>query len=178
MVQIIPKPQARTPLWADILFAFSVAVLIASPIAFAVLQNLKASSQAALSEVEQKLSETGTLEERKLETSVIDTKLRIEDFSRLLSERKIGLELFSLLESAVHQKNVFTFLSLELEHQKVKLSGTSADFRSLEEQILIFKKQEAIQEFALTQISLEKEGGVGYSVEFSLKPDFFLSPKQ
>ena len=174
MVEIIPKLEKEVPLWQNILLYFSLALLIGMLSFLFVLNKEKTKSSQNLDNLEKTLIQEKTSEERALEKNVLETKEKINNFSFLFENRKFSSFLFPFLEKNCHPEVFFSRFSLNVPEKKLTLAGKSKSFLSLEQQLFILRKENLIKEINLTELSLDKEGNVNFSLEISLSPKLFL----
>ena len=173
MIEIIPKPAQKLPLWQNILFYFSIAVLIASFLSYFVLGHFIKNSQKTLQELEGTLAREKTSSQLLLEEEVFNYQKKIADFSLLLRSHLFTSKTFGLLERNSHPKIWFFQFNLDSTKNLLVLSGEAEDFSVLGQQLLIFKKEPLIKGLDLSNISVGRKGRVAFILNFSLDPRLF-----
>ena len=173
MIEIIPKPAAKLPLWQNILFYFSIAVLIASFLSYFVLDNFIKNSQKILQELGETLAREKTGSQLLLEEEVFNYQKKIADFSQLLQSHLFTSKTLGLLERNSHPKIWFSQYNLDSTKGILALSGEAEDFSVLGQQLLIFKKEPLIKGLDLSNISVGKKGRVEFTLNLSLAPQLF-----
>jgi len=98
---------------------------------------------------------------------------KIKVFKEIFENHKISSNFFSLLESSCQQNVQLTRLNLATEDSRVSLEGKTESFQSLGEQFLIFRENEKVRDLILSNISLDREGKVNFSLTFSLLSEVF-----
>jgi len=173
MIEIIPKPAQKLPLWQNILFYFSIAVLIASFLSYFVLDNFIKNSQKILQELGETLAREKTGSQLLLEEEVFNYQKKIADFSQLLQSHLFTSKTLGLLERNSHPKIWFSQYNLDSTKGILALSGEAEDFSVLGQQLLIFKKEPFIKGLDLSTISIGRKGRVDFTLNLSLDPHLF-----
>ena len=173
MIEIIPKPAQKLPLWQNILFYFSIAVLIASFLSYFVLDNFIKNSQKILQELGETLAREKTGSQLLLEEEVFNYQKKIADFSQLLQNHLFTSKTLGLLERNSHPKIWFSQYNLDSTKGILALSGEAEDFSVLGQQLLIFKKEPLIKGLDLSNISVGRKGRVEFTLNLSLAPQLF-----
>lgn len=172
IVEIIPKPSAKSPFWLNILLYFSIALLLASVLSVFFLDQLKEKMTETMNGLENELSgKKNAL--ASLEKDVLSAQRKIDDFSQILAQRLTPLNFFSFLEGFAHPKVQFTQLVLNPGEFRAGLSGFAESFETLGQQILIFEMAGEIKDVRLSKISVGREGGADFSLNLSLDPEIF-----
>jgi len=172
-IEIIPKEAKKFPLWQNILFYFSLVLLLASLSGFFVLNYFQKKSQATLDDLRKTIEKGFTAEEKTLEKELLSYQKKIEDFSTLFLDYRLTSKLFGFFEKLIHPKVFFTDFSLDPKLNKLSLSGQTENFETLGQQILIFQKEEKIKSLDLKEIGISKEGKIEFSLDISFIPLVF-----
>ena len=172
MVDIIPKQQ-ETEL-SSIVLTIAVAVLIIAVGSFGVFFLLKERSEGKLEEATASLIEGKSSEQVRLESEILQTKTKLEDFSVLAIEKKNIAPFFAFVEENAHPGVVFSQLALNPRENKAVLDGEIQSFRNLQEQINLFR-EEGSGEVALTSISLGEAGQVRFVLSILFSQSFFTT---
>lgn len=173
-IEIIPKKvETKLPTLLNILFYLALILLIISLLSSLALFLFQKNSKKVLQNIEEKLAEKGTPEERALEGKIILYQKKINDFSDLLNSHQSNLKFLTVLESLTHPKIFFSKVDLKIREGKVILAGTAENFEVLGQQFLIFKKENFIKDVSLTKVSISKEGKIDFNLELSLEPEKF-----
>lgn len=170
MVDIIPKPIKKLPQWQNILFYFVVVSPLAAILTYALLFYLENKSLSELQNIEEQIAKVGTSEEKILEREILDDKKKISDFSTLLSSRQKSLNFFEFLEKTVHPKAWFSGLELYPQTSKATIAGKAEDFKVLDQQLLILRAEDLIENIALSELSIAKDGETQFILELSFDP--------
>jgi hypothetical protein len=172
-IEIIPKPPVKAPSWQNILFYFSIALLITSVFSYFGLDYLLKKNKIVYQELEEALAREKTAEETALENRVFGYQKRINDFSKLINKHLYASKVFPLLESVCHPKVWFSDFDFSLKDYMVVVSGEAESFSALGQQLMIFEKEPLIKETNLSQLSLGAEGGITFTINLSLSPGAF-----
>ena len=173
MIGIIPKKPKKAPGWQNFASYFSCALFIVVILSYIALFYFEGKAFALLQDLEEKIAQVATKEDIVTEGQVLAAKKRINDFSKLLQDHKRASNFFTFLEENCHPKVWLTEVELNPGEAKALVSGKTADFKTLGQQILIFQGQEQIQSVDLTNLSISKKGETEFSFYLYLKPQIF-----
>jgi len=173
MVEIIPKPLAKTPKWQKLLPYFAIAILIITILGYFILNNSLEKSRQTLKDLEDTLVKLKTPEKESLEKEILNYQKKIKDFSILIEQHLIVSNFFNLLEKITHPRIWFSDFELKPREAQVSLSGEAGSFLALGQQILIFKGEKKIQEIKLDNVSLDEKGKIKFDLSLSLSPEVF-----
>lgn len=172
MVEIIPK-QFTKPLFSPPFFLFvSVLLFLGMLFGLFLIKQTQSANREVLKSLEERLHEEQTLQEETFQTEVESSKKKIEDFRFLMKLRKDFLPYFQFLEETTHPQVVFTDFDGSVDENTIKLSGIVTDFRSLEQQRLIWKTRKEITGIVFSELVLEKTGEKSFDVALSFVPEF------
>ena len=135
--------------------------------------QLQGRAQKELERVQGVLAQGKTSEEMRLEQSVFRYRDKFNDFAQLAAARTDARPVFKFLEQYTHAQVVFTTMSLEPKLRKLKLAGATQDFRTLQEQMVIFQNREELVELTLSSIVLGERGQVLFQLEMGFAPSVF-----
>ncbi len=176
MVELIPKHARKETPWQKI-FLYSVAGFLALVLlASGALFYLENKSQAELQQLEGEIAQVGTPAEKQLEREVFGTEKQISDFAKIFKAHQKPSRLFPLLEENCHPQVWFSLFELNMENRQVQLAGHTLNFRTLGEQLAIFRQQEMIKEINLTDLSIGEEGQTDFSLSLVISPEIFKQP--
>ncbi|MEK7503609.1 MAG: hypothetical protein AAB577_01360 [Patescibacteria group bacterium] len=173
MIGIIPKPIKKTSKLYEfspyIVFGLVAAVVLA----YVVLLYLGNKTSRISWDLAEKISQVGTKDERVLEARVLLEKQRIDDFSKLFANHRESSSFFKFLEENSHPKIWFNKLELNLKDSQVILTGETANFETLGQQIAIFQKQQFVKTIEMSELSIGKSGRANFVFSLSLDPQIF-----
>lgn len=172
-IEIIPKKAPKLPLGLNILFYFSIVLVLVSFSGFFILNHLEKKSADNLQNLEEVLAKKKTPKETALEEEILKYQKKINNFSILINLHQSPLNSFSVLERTSHPKVQFTNFSLNSEEFEIVLSGKTESFQTLGQQVLIFKNENLIKDVNLSKLSIGKEGGAEFTLSLSLDPEIF-----
>ncbi len=163
LTKIIPKPKPEIPSFFNFLFWLSLILLIILGGFSFFLQNQISDLETKKEELERELSSQA---QKEVEKRLSKTSEKIEDFSELLEKHKISSKFFEFLKDSCHLKVYLTSLHLNNKDFLVELSGKTENFQTLGQQILIFQKKEEVKNLRVSDIVLDREGTVNFSLNF------------
>lgn len=170
MIEIIPKPAKKLPIWQQILFYLSLALLGGSLVSSVILTQIVKGLGTRLGEIEEILTKEKTPEEIALEERVFDYQKKIDDFTFLVERHKHPSKFLKFFESICHPKVWFYKFNLSLKNQELVASGEAENFSVLGQQLSILQQKEEIKKAELTQVSISREGKVNFTISFSFDP--------
>jgi len=173
MVEIIPKKIKKAPEWYNLGFYIAAALLIVVVLGYAILFYFENRALNNLQDLEERISQVGTQEEKNMEVEVLLAKKRISDFAELLQSHKKSSNFFTLLEETSHPKVWLTEVDLYPEKAEVLVSGKTLNFQTLGQQLFIFQDQESINQVELANLLIGEGGETEFSFYFYLDPQVF-----
>lgn len=172
MVELIPKEERKIFSAKDILFYFSIFLLIGAFLIYFILINFQQNSSDVLDALEQELIRRTTPKERALEKEVLGYKNKIDDFSSIFSKRNRAVAFFSKMEELTHPKVWFSSLELDLVNLTAAFVGESDSFLTLNQQISALRGKEGISETKLSEIKIKKDGAISFNLDITFDPEF------
>lgn len=173
MIEIIPKPAAKLPLWQNLLFYFSLGLLLAAISTYFILDNFLKKAEISLKNLEETLAQERTAEEIALESEVFGYQKKIGDFSKLIDRHLFSSNFFEFIEKNSHPQIWFSQLSLNPQSAEVSLLGQAENFTTLNQQLQILKDNPKVLNLNLTRIAIGKAGRVDFGLNLSLDPTIF-----
>jgi len=179
-IEIIPKKPIKIALWLNILFGFSIFLLLMVGSSYFELKHLQENASTTIQALEAEIKEVKTIIKtpegktlEELEKELEAEKEKIDDFSAVLTAHQLNSKFFPLLERATHPKVFFSSLNLNSKELNLALAGETESFQTLGQQIYIFQRIEGIQSVGLSGVSIGKEGRVNFTLSLSLAPTIF-----
>lgn len=169
-IQIVPREEERSPIWIDILFYLSLILLVATVSSYFILNHLKQKEEQRYASLQQQISGEKGLKEINMEKEVIDYKKKIDDFSLILNSRLYISQIFPFFEGLIHPNVVLHDFSAEALTGKISFSGTTENFQTLGQQMVIFQNEKLIRETKLTDVFFDNEGNISFDFEITLDP--------
>lgn len=182
MVEIIPKPPEKIPLWQNLILFISLAILIIAILAYFGLGFWQKKADQKIKELDGKIAAFKTKERLDLESDLKKTKKKIDDFNFLFERHKISSNFFQFLEKVSHPKIQFSDFKLDLKDGKIDLSGQTESFVTLGQQAIIFQQAsekakeilgQEILKTDLSKFSIGKEGKIDFTFNLSFGPKVF-----
>lgn len=175
MIDLIPKKEQK-PIFGQVFFSIvSVAMLFAVAAAFFVFQQLAHNAREVLEVLEKRFVEDTRPLEEELAVQLQFDKKKTEILRGVLDERGDILGFFGFLEQTTHPGVTFQGLTGDVKTGAFLLTGRAQSFSVLEQQRLVWEKQQELS-VMLRGITLDEGGQGGFEVEFALEPKVFDSP--
>ena len=167
MVEIIPKPQTKSPSWMNVLFYSSLVLLMITIMGVFIINQLQKNAFNTSQKLAEELEKVKSPERFDSEKKMISYQKKIADFSYLIQNHKLTSKLFTLLEKLSHPKAQFTNFNFTADKSKIILKGETDNFFTLGQQYLIFRAEPTIKEVNLSEVSIGKSGRIGFSFEIT-----------
>ena len=168
MIEIIPKQRIGYSPRVRIFLDISIFLFLSVLASYFILQQFVSIREGELADRKKLLEAEFTTTEQALEERVLGVRDQIESFARAIEIRKNSLNFFTFLEKNTVPDVFFIELDLKPQTHEATLSGQSADFFALEQQMLVLKSNPAIVDIVLSDVGLG-EGGLP---EFRLRIEF------
>ena len=174
VIQIIPKQQEKSLSLENILFYFSVVLLLVVLASYFILNNFLQKTEKDIQLLDEKLAASSASPEAALEREVLNYQKKINDFSSLLASHKYSSQVFFLIESVTHPKVTFSSFALNVGGQSIALPGVTDSFQTLDQQLFILKNEKLIKNVELSGISFAKDGKISFDLNLVLDPQIFV----
>ncbi|XOB42643.1 MAG: hypothetical protein ACKKMP_01130 [Candidatus Nealsonbacteria bacterium] len=173
MVEIIPKPVKEADKWQKILIYLLIFLIIVLIGTYFLLNNLEERSKVYVDELEKRLEQGRTAERITLEEENLNYKKKIEAIAPFLEGHVLSSKFFDFLEKRVFPRVFFSKVNLNIQEEKVILSGQTDSFSTLQQQISTLNSEPIIEDLMLTDATLNKEGGIDFSLNIFLNKEIF-----
>jgi len=173
MPQFIPKEKPKRSIGLDILLVFSLLLLIAAAAGYFIFYKLINDGKLVLDDLNSKIAQEKTAERLALEKEMTEMKRKIDDFSYLVNQHLKIDQVFTIIQENTHPQIWFTQFELDPRFKIVKLIGEAQNFTTIGQQVSLFQKVEKINQVNLDEISLTKEGKIGFKLFLSFKSEVF-----
>jgi len=173
MVEIMPKKTPGLSKWINILFYFSLALLIFSIASYFILDYSLKKSRKILTDLEESLARKETPEEIVLEKEILGYQKKIKDFSQLIGQHLETSEVFNFIQKNSHPSVWFSQFNLDSRENIILISGTTDSFETFNQQILIFKRENFVQDINIKKILIGKKGKIEFILSLSIDPKIF-----
>jgi len=175
MVEIIPKPEPvrKLPPWQNIIFYFSIGLILLVIVAYFVVDIYLDKAETKLEERKKELAQTGTAEEIALERELINYEKKIQKFSTLIDQHLFSSKTFEFIEKNTHPEAWFSRLTLDPKKGEVNLSGDTESFVTLHQQVRILRASPSVKTLNLAGIAIGKEGRITFVISLILDPGLF-----
>ena len=173
MVGIIPKPIKKPSRVYEFATYIVFGLVVAVVLVYIVLLSLGNKASKTMEDLQERIAQVGTKDEKAVEAQVLLDKQKIDDFSGLFANHQKVSNFFKFLEENSHPKIWFNKLILNSEGSQVVLGGETANFETLGQQIVIFQNQELVKNVEITDLAIGKNGRATFSFSLSLDPEIF-----
>jgi hypothetical protein len=173
MSQFIPKEEIKEKesIVVKIFFWFSFLLLIISGgLSYLVDWKINENKQL-LAEVDDRVSQTGTSQQRTSKDNVINYKKKLDDIAGLVSSHKAPTKVFDILESNIHSKVFISDMAYTSASKqgKIGIGGIATDLISLAQQIKLFQQYPNIERVALSNVIVNEAQKISFKMELTLR---------
>lgn len=172
-VEFIPKPTPPPSFQQKATVYFSVLILFGAIAAYFILNNVYEEKVSVRDDLNKRLEETKTTEQKELEARILIAQKKIDDFSKIFDRHVRSSKIFSVLEGLCHPKVQFSDFTFSFDKFQASVAGGTDTFQSLSQQLLIFREAEQIDDVNLTEVSIGEKGNINFTFILSLKPEIF-----
>lgn len=166
---IIPKEAQKMPEWLNIVFYVSLLLLLISIIGYFVLSGYHNKAVKYSKDLDLELASQKTDARLAMEKEVLGYKDKINDFTQILDSRLKGSEIFESFQKLCHPKVSFSQFNLDVRKRMISASGEAQSFSVLGQQLLIYQQDPLVESVDVSQISIDKKGKIGFSLNLNLK---------
>lgn len=172
-IEIIPKQEEKKPLLPEILFYFSLILVISAVASYFVLNNLSTKTESDVTNLNQQIKALSNSPEGKLESKLQAEQRKINDFSSLVNGYRYSSQIFPFIESLAHPQVTFSDFSADIEDGTLELSGTADSFQTVAQQLMIFQQSKLVKSAEVSDVSLGTAGQIPFTFDLVLNPAVF-----
>jgi hypothetical protein len=173
MIGIIPKRTKKTPEWQNIGIYVALGLLVALILGYALIFYFESKASTKLSELEEKIAQVGTKEEKDTEVQILLAGRRIDDFFGILQQHRKSSSLFRFLEENCHPEVQFVIMDLAPVDNLVNISARTPTFETLGQQINILQAQDLVESVALNSVGVGDSGMTEFTLSLLFDPTIF-----
>jgi phosphate/sulfate permease len=160
--------ESRTQKILSFLFFATFLILIFS---FLFLFISQKSLEKKKEEYQERIEATKTKEIRELERKVNLIQAQLRDAEKIAKEKYFTQKFFDFLEKNKVIGIKINSAEFDFEKKQAKISAEGPDYLSVSRQLKVFESLPEIENFSVSEVSLEKEGKVKVNFSFSFKED-------
>jgi hypothetical protein len=173
MIGIIPKRTKKTPEWQNIGIYVALGLLATLILGYALIFYLESKASTKLSDLEGKIAQVGTQDEKDTEVQILLAGRRIDDFFSIFQQHNKSSGLFRFLEENCHPEVQFITMDLVPVDNLVNISGRTPTFETLGQQISILQAQDLIQNVGLNSVGVGDSGATEFTLSLLFDPIIF-----
>lgn len=174
-VEIVPRPKSKPSKIISILLYVSLAFLILAAGAYLQLKSVEEKRTQELDSLRETIVQKETSSDLKqLQGRLIVYKEKIDKISFLLDSYRVGTNFFKFLEKYTHPKVRLSDVSVAISDSIVSISGETANFTTLIQQLYIFENNPQVRDLKLSTFAATKDKkSVTFDINFSLSSNLF-----
>ncbi len=168
MINVAPKKQGI--FLENMVFYVSLLLLALAVGGFFYARHLAAQESERLAGLSMQMAKMKSEEQKDLEGKIKVARQKLEDFSKIASQRRSAANFFNKFEVLVPEKIYFSQCNLDLEKMSASLSGHSKTFQDVGRQIMLFESADSVLESAnLLKSAINDDGIVDFEAGIALK---------
>ncbi|GEM_PF-1597098 len=174
-IDIIPKKEEAPSIWNVVFYVVAilfVIIIVSSLLLFYLTGRMAREIENKEELIEQ---QTADKEVRELEREIEGFYMKTMDFESFWEARRIGFEegyerrkafaVFTRLEDVLHPEISFHDFQVNFEENRIDTTGVARDIVSFDQQEKIFRKQDFIERYDMSEFSREEgEEEVGFDI--------------
>lgn len=161
--------------WLDAILYGVSALLLAAVLCFAIFSVKISLQEKKISELDGKIADTGTSEQKETEKIVFEYQKKIDDFALLFVDHKLPTNIFKMLERDTLPNVWMSSFLTSAEQANLAISGEAENLNALSRQIDIFETNKFIKNIDSLSTSPNETGRIKFDVKFTLDKDIFSS---
>jgi len=181
-IQIIPKEAAKLPLWQNILFYFSIGLVLSVLAAYGVLYHFTQKAIEDAKNIDISIQQGKTPQIVSLENQMKSYSNRVDDFSSLISNHDFSSNFFGnfeqktgILEKLTHPKVSFQEMDFNADGNSVSLSGLADNFEIIGQQVTLFRSENMISSVVLSRAGINNDGKIEFTLNIYFNPELLKS---
>jgi len=152
--------------------SFLILLIIAGGVVYLQFMALP-KNENKIAELNTALSAQKSEEMRQLESQAYGIEQIVSDYKILFENRSVTSNFFDNFEAWVHPQIYYSSFSLSSETRTATMKGSANDFRPIIQQIKIFRSQDLIESFQVSNVKLSGTEGVDFDLSLVLKAELF-----
>lgn len=113
-----------------------------------------------------------SLEEGK-EKNLTNTYSQLVNIQTLLASHPMPSKLFEILEKNTHPRAYYNNFNLAVPEKILKIEGIAPDYKSVTEQMELYRRIPEIKSVFLDDSSLKEDGSIRFVIRLLIKPEIF-----
>lgn len=181
-IQIIPKEAAKLPLWQNILFYFSIGLVLSILAAYGVLYHFTKRADDDAKKIEEAIQQGKTPQVLSLEDQMRSFKGLVDDFASLIVNHKFSSNFFGnfesktgILEKDTHPKVSFLEMNLDAAANTVTLAGVTESLEIVGQQVDLFQNDKMVESVKLSKAAINKDGKIEFTLNIAINPGLLRS---
>jgi len=170
---IIFKLRNKRFWWVDVIFYFSISLLIAAIFCYFVFSMKNGFLKDDIKKETASLQTVGTEEQKQQEQQVIGYKAKLADFSTLLTSHRFASNVFAFMRAQTMPNIWFKQFALNAQGNSVQLSGEADDADALSRQVAVFENNKYIKSIGTLNSSSGNSSRLSFNINLVLSQDIF-----
>lgn len=160
--------------WLDTILYFVVVLLLSTFFCFLIFTFKISIEKKNISQVEKKIANTGTAQQKQLEMEVLKYQNKIDNFVTLLNAHKIPSKIFDAIKKFMLPNVWFNNFSMNAKSSTIQVAGETEDVRSLSQQIEIIENLDFVKEVSGLSISLDETKEINFNFNILVDQKIFF----
>src|SRR3989344_4039191 len=160
--------------WIDYVFYFTCFLLVAAVFCYSIFTFKVYFQKQKVNELDKKILIYSTEQHRESEKKIIDYKKKIDDFTMIINNHRISLNVFSFIEQNTLPNVWFSSFNVSEIRNEINLAGESENMEALSSQVKIFEgSKDYVKSIGVLNFQVVDQGKIRFTVKLSLDPKIF-----
>ncbi|MBU4274223.1 hypothetical protein KKE19_00185 [Patescibacteria group bacterium] len=161
--------------WLDVIFYFTVALLLATIICFVIFSIKISFQEKKLEDLQNTITtSTGTAQQKEEEKKVFEYQKKIDDFAAILAVHKAPTNILKFFEETTLPNVWFNNFSMNAQTAGIRINGETEDTVALSRQIAVFEQNQFVENVADLNFESTETGKTRFSLNLALDPNIFF----
>ncbi len=160
--------------WINYAFYFASILLIIMVFFYGIFVFKVYSQSQKIDELNRKMLVYGTDQQKASEKKVLDYKKKIDDFTVLINNHKVSLNVFTFIEQNTLSNIWFSSFNVSEVRNEINLIGEAKNMETLNNQVRVFEEdKDYIKSVSVLDSQVIEQGKIRFTLKLSLDPKIF-----
>jgi len=160
--------------WTNVIFYIVCVLLLAAIACYGIFAFKEYSQKKDIEQLDIKLAEYGTAEQKMSEKTFLSYKKKIDDFATVVNNHRISSIVFSFIESKTLSSVWFSNMSVSKANNSINLSGEAESMQALSNQVNVFEQSDDyVKNIVLLSSQMSGAGTTRFTLSVALNPGMF-----
>jgi len=173
-ISLIPKKEKQLIGLSSLFFNSGMILLVLAVFVSATMFFYKRNLEKKFQELALVQKDIESKRDIVFEKNVLAVKQDLNAAKKLLDIHLAPTKIFKLLEEIAYPKTQFLSASIDFGRNAISLEAMAQNFEALDAQRSVLSGRKDLEKFEISNIGLEKEGEIRFTINLYLAPDFLM----